>query len=139
MEALKHTPEYTRPIDKCAKPCGNTCERPDPCAKDPCPKDPCAKDPCAKDSCPKDSCPNPCARGYDLSYGWGWLGGLILWFIIFTILFWLIYYSLKPDFVMQDNSPQVDTSKVLLAAVITSLILVAVIWLIKVAIAWRGW
>lgn len=80
--------------------------------------------------CDKD----PCRSGYDLGYGWGWFGALVLWFIIFTVLFWLIYYSLKPSFVLQSDSNQVDTAKVLLAAVISALILVIIIWLIKLAV-----
>lgn len=127
-------------VDKCKKdPCPkkDECAKKDPCAKeDPCAKkDPCAKeDPCAKkDPCAKDPCAkDPCAP--KASYGWGWLGALILWFIIFTVLFWLIYYSLKPTFVLQNDSNQVDTAKVLLAAVISALILVIIIWLIKAAI-----
>ena len=72
-----------------------------------------------------------------MGYGWGWLGALILWFIIFTVLFWLIFFSLKPPFVLQTDSNQVDSSKVLLAAVLSSLILVIIIWLIKFAISKR--
>lgn len=66
--------------------------------------------------------------------GWGWLGALILWFIIFVVLFWLIFYSLKPNFVLEPGSTTVDTAKVLLSAVIAALILVIVIWLIMAAI-----
>jgi len=112
--------------DECVK---NVELKPDPCVKpDPCKKpDPCVKvDPCKK---PCD----PCKTG--MESGWGWLGALILWFIIFTVLFWLIYYSLKPAFVLQTNSNQVDTAKVLLAAVISALILVIIIWLIKAAVS----
>ena len=97
-----------------------------------CPAKPaCAKEPeCPKqDECSKKTECDPCYKT-----GWGWLGALILWFIIFTVLFWLIFYSLKPSFVLQTDSNQVDTAKVLLAAVIAALILVVVIWLIKVAI-----
>ena len=65
-------------------------------------------------------------------YSWGWLGALILWFIIFIVLFWLIYYSLKPSFVLQTDSNQVDTAKVLAAAVITAVIIVFLIWLLKI-------
>jgi hypothetical protein len=79
----------------------------------------------------KDEC-DPCKD--TSSYGWGWLGALVLWFIIFTVLFWLIYYSLKPSFVLQTDSNQVDTAKVLLAAVISAIILVIIIWLIKAAL-----
>jgi len=95
------------------------------------PKNPCVK----KVECKKPS--DPCGGGYDMGYGWGWLGALILWFIVFTVLFWLIFYSLKPAFVLQNDSNQVDTAKVLLAAVIAALILVIIIWLIKAAVARR--
>jgi hypothetical protein len=88
-----------------------------------------------KEECPKKEC-DPCAKK-DNGYGWGWLGALILWFIVFTVLFWLIYYSLKPAFVLQNDSNQVDTAKVLLAAVISALILVIIIWLIKAAVTRR--
>jgi len=93
-----------------------------------------------KDECNKTTNCNPCDKNdcdpckNNSSYGWGWLGALILWFIIFTVLFWLIYYSLKPSFVLQNDSNQVDTAKVLLAAVISALILVIIIWLIKAAL-----
>jgi hypothetical protein len=70
-------------------------------------------------------------------YTWTWLGALLLWFIIFTVIFWLIYYSLKPSFVLQNDSNQIDTAKVLLAAVITALILIIIIWLIRLAIGKR--
>jgi len=111
---------------ECKTECKVQCAKPDPCA-DPCAKpDPCA-DPCAK----ADPCADPCAKKSD----WGWLGALILWFIIFTVLFWLIFFSLKPAFVLQNDSNQVDTAKVLLAAVIAALILVIIVWLVKVAIA----
>lgn len=67
-------------------------------------------------------------------YSWTWLGAILLWFVIFTVLFWLIYYSLKPAFVLQNDSNQIDTAKVLLASVISALILVIIIWLIRMAI-----
>ena len=75
---------------------------------------------------------NPCGNtvAYD-AWGWSWLGSIILWTIIFVVLFWLIFYSLKPAFVLQTDSNQVDTAKVLLAAVIAALLLVAAILLIK--------
>jgi len=69
------------------------------------------------------------SHNYDRT--WGWLGAVILWWIIFTVLFWLVYFSLKPNFVL-DASNQVDTSKVLLAAVVTSIVLVVIVWIIKV-------
>lgn len=95
-----------------------------------------SKDPCKKpcDTKPISKCDDPCKSGRDMGWGWGWLGALILWFIVFTVLFWLIYYSLKPSFVLQTDSNQVDTAKVLLAAVISAIILVIIIWLIKLAV-----
>lgn len=104
-----------------------------PPKKEECPKKP--ECPPKKEECPKKEC-DPCAKSNN-GYGWGWLGALILWFIIFTVLFWLIYYSLKPSFVLQNDSNQVDTAKVLLAAVISALILVIIIWLIKAAVTRR--
>lgn len=104
------------------------------------PKNPCANKECPPKECPpKNPCDDPCGQkaGYGMGYGWGWLGALILWFIIFTVLFWLIFYSLKPSFVLQSDSNQVDTAKVLLASVIASLILVIIIWLIKLAVTRR--
>lgn len=72
---------------------------------------------------------------YTLSdYRWKSIGMLILWFIVFTVLFWLIFFSLKPGFVLQNDTNQVDTAKVLLAAVIASSLLIITIWLIKIAI-----
>lgn len=87
-----------------------------------------------KPVCETPKCKTSCAN---MGYSWGWLGSLIIWFIVFLVLFWLIFFSLKPSFVMQSNGSDVDTSKVLLAAVISSLIIVIIIWLIKVAISKR--
>jgi uncharacterized BrkB/YihY/UPF0761 family membrane protein len=67
---------------------------------------------------------------------WDWLGAALLWFIVFTVLFWLVYYSLKPSYVLEDDG-QVDTAKVLLAAVITAILLLIIVWLIKLALSWR--
>jgi hypothetical protein len=83
-------------------------------------------DPCEK---PKD---DPCEKM--MGYKWGWLGALILWFIIFTVLFWLLLFSLKPEFVLKNYSKEVDTGKVLLSAVIAALILVIILWLVRLAV-----
>jgi hypothetical protein len=114
-ENLEHHQESPCPLlyspsHKCSSECGTKCA-PKVVACDPC--DPCSTTP---------------AYG---AWGWGWLGSIILWGIIFTVLFWLIFYSLKPPFVLQTDSNQVDTAKVLLAAVIAAIILVAIILLIK--------
>jgi hypothetical protein len=112
-------------VEQCPPPkieCVEQCPQPNPCVEQCPPKIECVE------QCPPK---NP----GDKTYEWSWLGALILWFIIFTVLFWLIFYSLKPNFVLQTNSTQIDTSKVLLSAIISSLILVIVIWLIKTAVS----
>lgn len=68
---------------------------------------------------------------------WEWLARVILWFIFFTVLFWLIYYSIKPSFVTQPETNQVDTAKVLLYAVISSILLIILVWIIKYIVDWR--
>lgn len=77
------------------------------------------------------------AKQKPIGYTWTWLGALLLYFVIFTVLFWLVYYSLKPSFVLQNDSNQIDTAKVLLAAVVSSFILVIIIWLVRLAIGKR--
>ena len=78
--------------------------------------------------CPEVKCDpcDPCSTSY---FDLGWLGMLLLWFIIFTVLFWLIYYSLNPSFVQNEDS-SVNTSKTLLASIVSSIILVLVVFLI---------
>jgi hypothetical protein len=73
--------------------------------------------------------------GYDMGHGWGWLGALIMWLLIFIVFFWLVFFSLKPTWVLKSGTQEVDTAKVLLAAVIAAVILVIIIWLIKLAIS----
>ena len=74
-----------------------------------------------------------CAGTKSVSSSWEWFGLFVLWFIALTVLFWLIYYSLKPPFVLQSDGNQIDTAKVLLAAVISAFVLIVIIWLIKAA------
>lgn len=64
------------------------------------------------------------------SFGFGWLGILILWFIIFTIIFWLIFFSLQPEWAMNADG-STNTSKIFLASIIAAIILIIIIWLIK--------
>ena len=77
---------------------------------------------------------DPCAGTKSVSSSWEWFGLFVLWFIALTVLFWLVYYSLKPPFVLQSDGNQVDTAKVLLSAVISAFVLIVIIWLIKAAI-----
>ena len=84
--------------------------------------------------CPDDKTMSSMSCCHHPNSTWGWLGALVLWFIIFLVLFWLIFYSLKPSFVLHNETNQIDTAKVLLAAVIASLILIVIIWLIRAAV-----
>ena len=101
----------------------------EPCKKE---VDPCEKPKVECDPCKKEV--DPCGRQQSVGHKWGWLGALILWGIIFAVLFWLLFYSLKPEFVLKDNTDEVDTGKVLLSAVIAALILIAIIGLIRLAV-----
>ena len=76
---------------------------------------------------------DPCVGNKSVSSSWEWFGLFVLWFIALTVLFWLVYYSLKPPFVLQSDGNQVDTAKVLLSAVISAFVLIVIIWLIKAA------
>lgn len=62
--------------------------------------------------------------------GFGWVGILFLWLIIFLMLFWIILYSLNPAFVQNLDTGNVDTAKVLLWAFIMAIVLVIILWVI---------
>jgi len=74
----------------------------------------------------------PTASGDAFSTSWGWIGSLIIYFVIFVIIFYLVYLSLAPPFVLDSNTNEVDNAKVLLSSVISSLIIIVVVWLIRV-------
>lgn len=67
-------------------------------------------------------------NGYGMTSG---VGALIVWFIIIFIITWLILYGVKPDIVMNKDTNQVDIGKLILSAVVISLIIIIIIWLIK--------
>ncbi len=70
--------------------------------------------------------PTTCYEGFNL----GWLSVLILYFIILLVLFYIIFFSLKPQWVLNPDDT-VNTSKVLLASVLAAIIMLVIIWLIK--------
>jgi len=78
-------------------------------------------------------CVEPCEEVCESTFGLGWLGALILWFIIFIVLFWLIFYSVRPSWALNPDG-SVNTSKILLMAIVSALILIIIIWLIKACI-----
>lgn len=59
-------------------------------------------------------------------YGWGILGVIIVFFIVFVVIFWLVFYSLKPSFVIDENTGEANTGKVLLASIVVSLIIIII-------------
>jgi len=63
--------------------------------------------------------------------GLGWIGCIVLWFIVLAVLFWIILYSFAPGIVMRCGTQEVDNGKVLLCAVIAALIIVVIFWIIK--------
>lgn len=67
-------------------------------------------------------------KGYGMTSG---VGALIVWFVIIFIITWLILYGVKPDIVMNKDTNQVDIGKLILSAVVISLIIIIIIWLIK--------
>lgn len=86
---------------------------------------------CAEPECCPVECEEPCKKS---CFDMGWLGALLLWFIIFTVLFWLIFYSLRPSWVLNPDG-SVNTGKVLLISIIAAIILVIIIWLIRACIS----
>lgn len=82
------------------------------------------------DRCHKGGMGNDMMDGHYWSQGWGWLAMLLLWFIIVTIFAWLIFYSLRPSYVKNPDTGELDTSKLLLASVIVGVIFIVVVWLL---------
>lgn len=59
------------------------------------------------------------------------IGFFILWLIVFFVFFWVFYYSMGFSFLLIQNSDNIDTLKVFIVSLISSLILVSLIFLIK--------
>ena len=58
----------------------------------------------------------------------------LFWFLVIGIIVWFLLFALKPDFVLKDDDDhhstgEVDQGKVLLWAVIISLIAIFLVWL----------
>lgn len=81
---------------------------------------------------PCDPC-DPCEDHHDHhGYGYSSLGWAVLWFVIISVIVWLIIFSLKPAWALNEDG-DVDTGKVLLASIVIALIIVIVIWIIYLA------
>lgn len=70
-------------------------------------------------------------HNYAVGHGWGWLGAMILWFIIFVAFFWIALYSLHPGWVMANGS--LDLNKVIFYSILMAVILIIIIAIIKFA------
>jgi len=104
---MNGTAAYARPTGSCGP-----CEKPKPVV---------CEDPC-KPKC-VDACGNPVVAS---PWGaWSW-ASLILWFIVFTILFWLGLYALRPVG-LQNADGTVNVGKALLAAVILAIVLTLIV------------
>lgn len=69
---------------------------------------------------------------HDHGYGYSSLGWAVLWFIIIAVIVWLIIFSLKPAWALNEDG-DVDTGKVLLASIVIALIIIIIIWIIYAA------
>jgi hypothetical protein len=67
----------------------------------------------------------------DARMGWGWFGQLLFWTGVFFIILWFVFYSLKPIWLLRKDSNEIDMGKVVLAALIASVVLVFIIWLLR--------
>ena len=74
------------------------------------------------------------ANGYSVSEN-NW-GVYLVWFIVATLIIWIILYLLRPAFLQTRNpdgsyTGQVDTGKALGAAVVFGLLIVLLVWLAR--------
>ncbi len=69
---------------------------------------------------------------------WTWFGWMLLWFIAFLLLFWLLEYSLKPSWVLDENG-EADTARILLSSFIFAALLILLIYAAKLFMKRYGW
>lgn len=84
---------------------------------------------------PCDPCGDVCEGVHEEHHhhhGYTALGWAVLWFIIIAVIVWLIIFSLKPSWAI-DEDGNVDTGKVLLASILISLIIVIIVWIVWAA------
>lgn len=86
------------------------------------------------------------AHGCATGYGWA---SFVFFFLIAAIVFFFLYWCLKPSFVLKNNchsrsssessenwEHEIDNNKLLGAAIVSSLVLIFVLWLIWLAYSW---
>ena len=60
----------------------------------------------------------------------------ILWLCLLTIVFWLAFYSLRPNIVLQSDSKEIDLSRVLFVSFAIALFVLVFIWIIKLCFSY---
>jgi hypothetical protein len=58
----------------------------------------------------------------------------MLWFAVFTVIFFLLFVALRPDPVLQPDG-SIDLAKALLIAILAALVIILFIWLIKMLVS----
>ena len=87
---------------------------------------------------PCDPC-DPCETDHHgHGHGYSSIGWAVLWFIIIAVIVWLIIFSLKPAWAL-DEDGNVDTGKVLLASIVIALIIVIIVWIIWAVCSSQSW
>lgn len=76
---------------------------------------------------------DPCGDDHDHhdhhGHGYSSLGWAVLWFLIISVIIWLIIFSLKPAWALNEDG-DVDTGKVLLASIVIALIIIIIVYII---------
>ena len=75
---------------------------------------------------------DPCDEHHDHhhhGHGYSSLGWAVLWFLIIAVIVWLIIFSLKPAWALNEDG-DVDTGKVLLASIVLALVIIIIVWII---------
>lgn len=111
----------------CAKP-APACEKPK-CMPD-CKKSCCVKPACAKPACPKD-CAKPCCKSTESNWTL-YVVAYLVWFIIAIVIFYLIFASSKPAFLM--DGKELNVGKTIgvsfLCALVSLIILQLILWVV---------
>lgn len=79
-----------------------------------------------------DHCDHHKSHDHHHGHGYASIGWAVLWFIIIAVIVWLIVYSLRPTWALNDDG-DLDTGKILLASIVIALIIVIIIWVIYAA------
>ena len=66
-----------------------------------------------------------------------WAGAGLFWFVVLTLIIFMLFVFFKPDFVMRKKkcevTDEVDCMKALLSAIVVAIVICFIIWLIAYA------